>query len=174
MMDIVKKLINEIKPYPHNPRRNTDTIDKVKISIKKYGFNQPIVVDKSMSIVVGHTRYAAARELGLTEVPVVIADLDEKQARAYRIMDNKAHDFTKWDVVDLKKEIESLPNVEATGFRLKELDDILFPELGLIGKDHQHNRKHHIIVQCDSREDMDQVETQIKQKGFKKCRQSWF
>ena len=173
-MEIVKKSVDAIKPYPHNPRRNVETISKVKTSIEKYGFNQPIVVDKDMFIVVGHTRYAAAKELGMSEVPVVVADLDEKQARAYRIMDNKAHDFTKWDVVDLKKEIESLPDVEATGFKLKELDEILFPELSLIGKDHQHNRQHHIIVVCDSKEDMNKVESEVRKKGFKRCRQSWY
>ena len=165
--------IDRVQPYPHNPRKNLETIDKVKSSIQRYGFNQPIVVDPQMFIVVGHTRYAAARELGLTEVPVVIADLDEKRARAYRIMDNKAHDFTRWDVVDLKKEIEKLPDVEATGFSLKQLDDILFPELALIGKNNQHRRQHHIIVECASREDMTAVETLIRGKGFKRCRQSW-
>ncbi len=172
-MKIEQRPIDDIKPYPHNPRRNMDTIEKVKTSIRRYGFNQPIVVDKDMFIVVGHTRYAAAKGLGLFEVPVVIADLDEKQSRAYRIMDNKAHDYTRWDVIDLKKEIEDLPDVEATGFSLKQLDDILFPELILMGKDTKHKPEHSVVIVCKDREDLDDVEKQVREKGYKLCRQSY-
>ena len=65
--------ISKIKPYENNPRDNTNAIAEVAQSIKAYGFQQPIVVDKKGVIIVGHTRYLAAKQLGLKTVPVVWA-----------------------------------------------------------------------------------------------------
>ena len=97
--------VRVIKPYPHNPRQNDRTIDKIKQSIERFGWQQPIVVDSDGVIVVGHSRYAAALDLGYDQVPVIWAkELTEKEARAYRIMDNKAHDWTRWDKEELKFE----------------------------------------------------------------------
>lgn len=74
----------DITPYANNPRKNDRAIEPVMNSIREFGFNQPIVVDKDHVIIVGHTRYLAALELGLEEVPVyVAAHLSEEQARAY-------------------------------------------------------------------------------------------
>lgn len=75
--------ISDIKPYKRNPRKNENAVDKVAESIKQFGWQQPIVVDKDGVIIVGHTRYKAAKKLGFTEVPVLWAtDLTEEQVRA--------------------------------------------------------------------------------------------
>ena len=66
--------IDSIVGYARNPRRNEKAIPKVKSSLKEYGFRQPIVVDADGVIVVGHTRWMAAKELGMTEVPVHVAE----------------------------------------------------------------------------------------------------
>jgi len=66
--------IDSIVGYARNPRRNEKAIPKVKSSLKEYGFRQPIVVDADGVIVVGHTRWMAAKELGMPEVPSHVAD----------------------------------------------------------------------------------------------------
>ena len=73
-MDITDVKIDEIIPYHDNPRVNTDAINVVKKSLSEFGFQQPLVLDKNNIIIVGHTRFAAAKELGFTNVPCFIAD----------------------------------------------------------------------------------------------------
>lgn len=97
-MNYEELALNELKPYERNPRKNDRAVDGVAESIKQFGFKQPIVVDKNNVIVAGHTRYKAAKKLGLTIVPVVRADdLTEKQVKAYRILDNKLNELSYWD-----------------------------------------------------------------------------
>lgn len=121
--------IGSITPYARNPRKNEGVpVAKVKASLKEFGFQQPIVVDKGMVIVVGHTRYAAALELGMTEVPVHIADnLSATQIKAYRIADNKTATFAEWDMELLDLEFDDLRaegfDLELTGFDDGELLD---------------------------------------------------
>jgi site-specific DNA-methyltransferase (adenine-specific) len=64
-MKIVEIELKDIKPYRRNPRKNNISVEPLKRSIEKYGFNVPLVVDKSGEIITGHTRYKAAKELGL-------------------------------------------------------------------------------------------------------------
>lgn len=117
--------INKIKPYHNNPRKNDKAINVVAASIKEFGFRQPIVCDKNMVIIVGHTRYRAALKNGLAEVPVHIADnLTEAQANAYRIMDNKAPDYAEWDndlLLAELKELEGKIDLSLTGFTKDEI-----------------------------------------------------
>ena len=74
---IVMKPISEVKPYVRNPRKNEKTVKLLVDIIPKVGFNVPLVIDKKGIIVKGHARYAAAIQLGMTEVPCVITDADE-------------------------------------------------------------------------------------------------
>lgn len=88
----------DIRPYWRNPRQNDAAVPGVKESIQHFGINQPLVVDKKGVIIVGHTRYRALVELGVESVPVVRADhLNAKQAKAYRIADNKTAERATWD-----------------------------------------------------------------------------
>lgn len=90
--------IDEIAPYGKNPRKNDKAVDAVAKSIKEFGFKQPIVIDGNNVIVCGHTRLKAAKKLGITEVPCIIADdLSEEQIKAYRIADNKVGELAEWD-----------------------------------------------------------------------------
>jgi len=120
--------IGLIKPYAKNPRKNKAAIETLKISLKEFGFKQPIVVDKDMTIVVGHTRYQAARELNYLIVPVIIADeLNEEQIRAYRIMDNRSNENADWDNELLKqelKDLESTYDLAYTGFTAEDLNEL--------------------------------------------------
>jgi len=122
--------IDAIKPYPGNPRRAKAAVSKVKASLAEFGFQQPIVVDKAMVIIVGHTRYQAARELGLTKVPVVVADaLTDAQAKAYRIADNRTGAEAEFDLEKLAVELRDLQDLEynigTLGFDAAELDDLI-------------------------------------------------
>ena len=83
-MNIENIEIDKLIPYHNNPRKNQG-VDKVASSINEYGFQQPIVVDKNMVVIVGHTRLLGAKKLGLKEVPVLVADLSESKAKAYRM-----------------------------------------------------------------------------------------
>jgi ParB/RepB/Spo0J family partition protein len=167
-MNIEWMKIDAVKPYPANARKNDDTVGQIVKSLEKYGWQQPIVVDPNMVIVVGHTRYKAAIELGYEQIPVVVAELNDKQAKAYRIMDNKSHDYTRWDVEELKYELESIDDIEATMFSLKELDEILHPELGLIGGKKRGKVKgvHRVIVECKDREHMEKVYSHCRELGY--------
>lgn len=122
--------INTVKPYENNPRHNDRAIKKVADSIQAYGFRQPIVVDKDMVIIAGHTRWKAAKQLGYTTVPVVIAkDLTEEQARAYRIADNRVAQEAIWNNSLLADELNLLKDVDfdlsLTGFNDDELQQVL-------------------------------------------------
>ena len=119
--------IKSLIPYVNNPRKNLN-VDKVASSILEFGFQQPIVIDKNKTIIVGHTRYEASKKIGLTKVPVLVADLTETQSKAYRIADNRLNEDSLWDnkLLDLEiKELESL-NFDKTilGFDQKEIDGI--------------------------------------------------
>ena len=125
-MIVQDKAISDIKPYQKNPRHKYD-INKVAQSIKEFGFQQPIVVDRAGVIIVGHGRYEAAKSLNLKTIPVTIADLSPEKAKAYRIADNKTNEDSEWDFSLLNKEFTDLLDInydlEVTGFDTKELED---------------------------------------------------
>jgi site-specific DNA-methyltransferase (adenine-specific) len=108
-MNIQQVDIKTVLPYQNNPRKNDKAVDVVANSIEQYGFQQPIVVDKNMVIIVGHTRYRAAKKLGLSTIPVSIADqLTDEQTNAYRIMDNRSNENSFWDDAKLFEELNAL------------------------------------------------------------------
>jgi DNA modification methylase len=118
-------------PYARNSRKIPErAIDKVAASIKEFGWRSAIVVDKDGVIICGHTRLLAAKKLGLREVPVHVADnLTPAQVKAYRLMDNRSHEETDWDIDLLGPELEELRDLDfdldLTGFDQHEIDDFL-------------------------------------------------
>lgn len=128
-MDLRNKItimaLTDITPYENNPRNNEEAVKKVANSIKEFGFNQPIVVDKDNVIIVGHTRYLAAQELGLTEAPVIVAgNLSDEQARAYRLADNKTGELAGWDFEKLALELEQIEDINMSDFGFIEGSDL--------------------------------------------------
>ena len=124
-MEIKMMNIHNLKDYADNPRNNDGAIDYVKQSIKEFGFKVPIVVDKDNEIIAGHTRKRAALEIGIKEVPVIIADdLSDEQVRAFRLADNKVAEFSEWDMELLQSELNMLEelNMDDFGFDMN-LDD---------------------------------------------------
>lgn len=124
--------LTDIKPYEHNPRIIPQAaVDAVARSIQAFGFRQPIVVDGNGVILAGHTRYRAAQQLGMTEVPVVWqTDITDIQARGYRIADNKVAELSAWDRDALDIEVKELAgmsdiDISAVGLADWELERIL-------------------------------------------------
>ena len=131
-MDIELRLITEIRPYDNNPRQNDAAVDAVAVSIKEFGFRVPIVCDKEMVIICGHTRYKAAIRLGLEKVPVHVAkDLTPAQIKAYRIADNKTAELAEWNYELLPIELSELQgmnfDLDLLGFSQDELAKIFDP-----------------------------------------------
>ena len=121
-MQIELRSVNEIKPYPGNPRQNDQAVNAVIASIREFGWRQPIVVDEHGVIVVGHTRLKAAEKMGMSEVPVHVAlDLSPTQVKAYRIADNATNELAEWDT--------GLLPIELAGLEAMDFD------LGLLGFD---------------------------------------
>jgi DNA modification methylase len=125
-MQIELRPIDSITPYENNPRQNDDAVDAVAQSIKEFGWQQPIVVDEQGVIVVGHTRWKAAKKLGMSEVPVHVASgLTPAQLRAYRIADNQTNTLSSWDDDKLMRELMELQkeeiDLDVTGFTSEDL-----------------------------------------------------
>lgn len=111
--------VDEVHPYAKNPRKNEGAVKVVMRSIEDFGFLQPIVVDKDGVIIVGHTRFKAAKALGMKEVPVIVADhLTEDEAKAYRIADNSTGGVSSWDEILLRDEIEDIPDFDLSDYGL--------------------------------------------------------
>jgi DNA modification methylase len=129
-MDVVDLPLERLIPYARNPRKNTAAVATVAASLKEFGWRQPIVVDEEMVILAGHTRLEAARQLGLTSAPVHIArGLTPAQAKAYRLMDNRASENAEWDEALLGIELGDLQgesfDLALTGFDDAELNRLL-------------------------------------------------
>jgi len=123
--------IDRPRPYPRNARKwSPAAVEKVAASIKEYGWRQPIVVDSEDTIIIGHLRLAAAKWLGLKEVPVHVArDLSPEQVRGLRLADNRTHEESAWDLSLLAPEIAELSalafDLGKTGFDGREIDRLL-------------------------------------------------
>lgn len=119
----------QIKPYSKNAKKHPKKqIEQVANSIKEFGMNQPIVVDKDGVIIVGHGRYEALKHLGWEVKPewIKVVDLTEEQANAYRLADNKLNE-SDWDMNLVIEELKGLSNemLDLTGF---EKDLIIEPD----------------------------------------------
>jgi uncharacterized cupredoxin-like copper-binding protein len=102
--------VKYLKPYMDNPRKiSQEAINKLAQSITMFGFKQPIVVDEDYEIIVGHTRRLAALQLGLKQVPCLVAnDLDKERVKAYRLADNKTGELSTWDFEKLEQELKNI------------------------------------------------------------------
>jgi DNA modification methylase len=130
--------VEALKPYRGNARTHSDKqITQIAASIGKFGFNNPVLVDGDNRIVAGHGRVAAAKRLGLDNVPTIRLDhLSDGERRAYVIADNRLAELAGWDRDILRIELQGLADLdlgfdlEITGFDTAELDLLLDDESG--------------------------------------------
>jgi len=121
--------LDDISPYGSNPKEHPDEqIDDIASSIRRFGWNQNLVIDDEGVIITGHGRRLAAKQLGEDKVPAIRRpEMSEAEKRAYRIADNRVTE-SEWDDPLLFSEIELLReqeiSVEATGFSSDGIDDV--------------------------------------------------
>ena len=121
-MQIVDKKLTDLKPYTNNPRHNAKAVPAVKESILKFGFKVPLVIDKNNVIVCGHTRFYASKEIGLEEVPCIVADdLTDEQINAFRLVDNRVSEFADWNFDKLAEELSELQDFDFEPFAFDDL-----------------------------------------------------
>ena len=103
--------IDHLVPYAKNPRKITKAVPLVAESIKSFGFNVPITINNMIDkiIVSGHTRYEAAKKLGMPSVPYIeLNHLSDLDIRKYRLADNRVSDESEWDKNLLRTELAEL------------------------------------------------------------------
>ena len=161
--------ISDVKPYSKNPRINDDAVDKVAVSIKEFGFKNPIIVDKDMVIIAGHTRLKAAKKLKLESVPIIIADdLSNEQARAFRLADNKTAELSDWDNDLLSEELEDIQEFDMSIFGFDYEN-----ELGLENETEHSDRecvqKYMVAIDCEDENEQEAVYNKLSSEGYN-CR----
>lgn len=122
--------ISKLIPYINNARTHSaEQINKLRSSLREFGFINPVIIDKDYNVIAGHGRIAAAKEEGIKEVPCVLVDyLSEAQKKAYILADNRMAMDAGWDEELLRVEIEALQgesfDIGLTGFDDKEIADL--------------------------------------------------
>ena len=112
----------DIVPYWRNGwDNNASAVNAVATSIEELTYYNPIIVDKNMVIICGHTRYKALRQLGVEDVVVMVSNLDELLAKQYRIADNKTTELSNWLIDKVREEYAKLPTSKTL--------DVLFPTI---------------------------------------------
>ena len=158
-MDIKTLNISDLKPYEKNPRKNDEAVKYVAESIKQFGFKVPIVIDKDHVIVAGHTRWKAAKKLGISEVPCIVADdLTDEQIKAFRLADNKVAEESEWDFDLLAEELDDLFDFDMSAFGFVEEE----PELDELESDKEKTGRVIVSINCPSIPDWNSVEDEIK------------
>lgn len=145
-MEIKMIKVEDLKPYVNNPRFNDDAVEYVAKSIKEFGFKVPMVVDKNNEIVAGHTRYKASLELGLKEVPCIIADdLTDEQIKAFRLADNKVSEQAGWNYDLLDIELDDILELNMEDFGFLKHEDINIDEFFEENNEVKEEKKNTII-----------------------------
>jgi DNA modification methylase len=131
-----------LQPDPKNPRKHSNEQTKALArAMGEFGFTNPVLADKTGVVIAGHCRLLAAKELGITSIPVIrLENLTQAQVKAYRIADNRLAEMGTWDMEFLKDELQALTEIDAsfdltlTGFEMAKIDMFLNP-----GEDPEEN-----------------------------------
>lgn len=164
-MEIIYKNIDELIPYKNNPRLNDEAVEYVKNSIKEFGFKVPIVIDKDNVIIAGHTRIKASKELGIKDIPCIIADdLTEEQVKAFRLVDNKVSEKSMWDYTKLDEELDSILDIDMSMFDFNiNTDDVEIERIDLSNKEFE---KYEIIITCQNEIELEEKYNKLMKEGY--------
>ena len=159
--------LSEIKPYKKNAKKHDETqIKNVMQSIKEFGVVQPIVVDKTNTIIIGHCRYEAMKRLGYDELQedwVKVVDLSEEETQKLRLLDNKLNE-SEWDM-DLLA--EDVPQLDFSNFDIdwglsEEQEENTEKER----KDVNYNESISVVIECANDEEAEETFTKLSEMGY--------
>lgn len=132
MLKVQEMEISRLMPWEGNPRVNDHAVDVVSKSIQSFGFNVPILCDQNLTIIAGHTRWKAAKKLGMTTVPMITLEMTDAQRRAFSVADNKTTEIAEWDFPKLRDVLARLQTediaLKDVGFTDAELRRLLATE----------------------------------------------
>ena len=173
-MEIIELPIKALKPYKRNPRRNDKAVEYVANSIRQFGFKVPIVIDENYEIVCGHTRWKAAKVIGLESVPCIMADdLNEDQIRAFRLADNKTAEMADWDFDLLEMEFNDIDpelfDMSDFGF-FQDEEETENEGIEHKGIEYQGN-EYQIVIDCDNETEQQEIFEKLTEQGIS-CRLS--
>lgn len=177
----------KITPYIKNAKKHSlKQIEQVAGSIKEFGMNQPIIVDKKGVIVVGHGRFEACKHLGWSDEEILkhvkVIDLPQEKINAYRLADNKLNE-SDWDirlVIEELKEL-SVPLIDLTGFSKSLLENVMvidnpmeeWTDMPEFMSDDKTSFRH-VIVHFKDAEKAKEFFRLINQKDTGKTKSLWF
>ena len=173
---IERRPIEALIPYARNSRTHSDEqIAQIAASMREWGWTNPVLVDEDGGIIAGHGRVMAARKLGMTEVPVIVAaGWTEAQKRAYVIADNKLALNAGWDFEVLEAEIRALEeedfNLKLLGFNEKELEAIIDLEgADDVGDDDEpkDESRNLLLIECVSERELETLFEELQGRGLK-------
>lgn len=150
-MKITEVKIGELKMYGRNAKKHDQAqVENVANSIERFGWQQPIVINRDGVIIIGHCRYMAAKKLGLRTVPCVVdEDLTEEEQRELRIADNKTNE-SPWDFELLQDETRDL-NFDGFDFdfsSLEETDENTYSGRGVVEYGEDSFADEHFKYEC--------------------------
>lgn len=166
--------VDVLIPYSNNARTHSDDqVTQIASSIKEFGFNNPILVDKHNGVIAGHGRLMAAKKLGLNEVPCIrLEHLSDAQRKAFILADNKIALNSGWDYDLLKVEVEGLSDsdfrLELLGFDVNELNTILGIE-DEIKEDKEvtdDGNRNLLLVEFDNEIELENLFNEMQERGF--------
>ena len=132
MLEITEIELCKLQPWQDNPRLNDQAVEAVAQSIRSFGFKVPILCNKDLTIIAGHTRWKAAQKLGMTLVPVIVVEMTDSQRRAFSIADNKTAEIADWNFPKLRELLDELRSEDvdlgSLGYSDNELKALLTPE----------------------------------------------
>lgn len=155
--------MEDIRPYPNNPRRNDGAVDTVAESIRQCGYVAPIIVDEDGVILAGHTRYKALQKLGYKNADVLVkSGMTEEQKKKYRLLDNKTGELAEWDYDLLEMELDGLD------FGSLDLDwGLTEPdEKPVEHKEVAFHETISVVVNCESDEQAEYLFARLSEEGY--------
>lgn len=162
-MQIKQLKMQDIHPYPNNPRKNDQAIDAVAESIRQCGYVAPIIVDEDGVILAGHTRYKALQALGYQQADCVVkTGLTEEQKRKYRLLDNKTGELAEWDYDLLEMQLDGLDfgdldldwGADAEESELKERREASFHETISV------------VIDCKNDDEAEELFSRLSEEGY--------
>lgn len=170
-MEIIKLKINDITPYEKNAKIHTEAqIKQIKKSIQEFGMNDPIAVwgDKN-TIVEGHGRLEALKQLGYTEVDCIRLDhLTDEERKAYTLAHNKINMNTGFDIDLLDEELDSIEDIDMEDFGF-DLDDEEIHHVERTDLSEDVDDVYEVIIECTDEKQQEEIYTKLSSEGMK-CR----